>query len=332
MAEGFVALATEAAEALDSDIIILNSPLLRGLDDRIIQTVRKRNRKSKAILILVTSGGDANAAYRIARCFQSKYDEGFSAVVSGYCKSAGTLLAVGATELYMGDLSELGPLDVQLRKKDEIGEYSSGLTVNAAMEAIREVEFKVWEFFMLQAIAKSDNALSFKTAAEIATPLALGVIQPIVAKVEVDRIGEDRRAMNIGREYAERLNRKSENLKIFDGSIDFVLEMLTSGYSSHGFVIDTEEAEALFVRVEPYPEALVPVLRALGSRALYPLGDDDPSAGVFGYLNGETVHANTGEQESAPDAGGGEFGAEGNDSPEDGGAPGGVRGDLPESP
>lgn len=76
----------------------------------------------------------------------------------------------------MGDLSELGPLDVQIRRKDELGEFSSGLTINAAVEAILEIEFKFWEFFMLQSLIKSDNALSFKTAAEIATPLALGII------------------------------------------------------------------------------------------------------------------------------------------------------------
>ncbi len=49
---------------------------------------------------MVTEGGDADPAYRIARCLQDHYDR-FSLFVSGYCKSAGTLVALGAHELQM---------------------------------------------------------------------------------------------------------------------------------------------------------------------------------------------------------------------------------------
>ena len=38
------------------------------------------------------------------------------------CKSAGTLLLIGATSLIISDRGELGPLDVQLSKPDEIFE------------------------------------------------------------------------------------------------------------------------------------------------------------------------------------------------------------------
>jgi ClpP class serine protease len=40
--------------------------------------------------------------------------------VSGYCKSAGTLIALGANELAFGEHGELGPLDVQIAKRDEV--------------------------------------------------------------------------------------------------------------------------------------------------------------------------------------------------------------------
>ena len=37
-----------------------------------------------------------------------------------HCKSAGTLLALGADEIIMSNLSELGPLDIQLPDRDYI--------------------------------------------------------------------------------------------------------------------------------------------------------------------------------------------------------------------
>jgi hypothetical protein len=333
MADRIRETANRAAEALDSDLLLINSPLYRGLDDTVIQIVRKRRKRKHLHLIIVTSGGDPNAAYRIARTLQRAYETGFTAVVPGYCKSAGTLLVVGAVGLLMGDMSELGPIDVQVRRKDELEEFGSGLTINAAIEALQEIEFRFWEFFMLQSIRKSDNALSFKTAAEIATPLALGAIQPIVSKIEIDRIGEDRHAMNITQEYADRLNDKSQNIKVFEGSTHIVFKMLTSGYPSHGFVIDKEEAEALFSNVEPYPDDLVPLIRALGPRAIYPRGDDDPSAGICGFINEEIADASPeGGEPPSPDDGGssGSQDGPGDGSPGDspGEPPGGLPGDV----
>jgi ClpP class serine protease len=96
-----------------------------------------RKRRKNAILILVTEGGDPDAAYRIARCFQEHY-ELFTCIVPGYCKSAGTLITIGAHELVMTDGGELGPLDIQMSKKDELWESQSGLTVAAALNALHE--------------------------------------------------------------------------------------------------------------------------------------------------------------------------------------------------
>jgi ClpP class serine protease len=67
----------------------------------------------KALLILVTDGGQANAAYQIASLLQSTYEQ-FHLYTPSYCKSAGTIIALGAHTIIMDNFSELGPLDVQL--------------------------------------------------------------------------------------------------------------------------------------------------------------------------------------------------------------------------
>jgi len=40
--------------------------------------------------------------------------------VFGYCKSAGTLVAVAADQIVMSEFGQFGPLDVQLSDKNEI--------------------------------------------------------------------------------------------------------------------------------------------------------------------------------------------------------------------
>ena len=124
--------ADAVAAAADADVLLLNGPMARPLDFQIIDLCASRARRANVILVLVTEGGDADPAYRIARCLQEHYDR-FSLFVSGYCKSAGTLVALGAHEIVITDHGELGPLDVQMSKEDELGATRSGLTVLSAL-------------------------------------------------------------------------------------------------------------------------------------------------------------------------------------------------------
>lgn len=126
----FQIAANTIAKQLDADVILINSPIARPLDDDVIELCRERNRRESVVLLLVTEGGDADAAFRIARCLQDNYKR-FSLFVSGYCKSAGTLVALGATELIIADTGELGPLDVQMSKPDELAQTQSGLTAGS---------------------------------------------------------------------------------------------------------------------------------------------------------------------------------------------------------
>jgi hypothetical protein len=72
---------------------------------KMIRTCHEAKRRPNLILLLVTEGGDPDAAYRISRY------EKFSCLVSGYCKSAGTLLLLGANQLIFSEHGEIGPLE-----------------------------------------------------------------------------------------------------------------------------------------------------------------------------------------------------------------------------
>jgi hypothetical protein len=97
----------------------------------LIRAVSDPHHAKKAILLITTYVGSAESGYKIARWFQRFYEE-FWLYPTSVCASAGTLVAMGANGLYVSSFSELDPLDVQLAKRNELGEYKSGLVTKAA--------------------------------------------------------------------------------------------------------------------------------------------------------------------------------------------------------
>ena len=200
------------------------------------------------MLMMVTTGGDPDAAYRIARCLQDKYEK-FVFYVSGYCKSAGTIVALGAHELIISDFGELGPLDIQMSKKDELFELQSGLTVMDAITTLNEKSYAAFEQFFLSTKAGGSGSITMHTAAEIATQLTTGLFSKLYGQIDPMHVGEAGRAMKIADYYGVRLLDKGRNID--QGALNFI----NAQYPHHGFVIDRAEAERLFGNVrEPSPD------------------------------------------------------------------------------
>ncbi len=132
--EQIVAAAQAVSAELDTDIVVFSGDVFPLEDQKFNDLVREKHGRKNVLLVLSTFGGSADSAYRIARCLQECYRDGkFYVFVDSYCKSAGTLIAVGASDIIMADSAELGPLDVQMKKPDEIDERASGLTPMQAM-------------------------------------------------------------------------------------------------------------------------------------------------------------------------------------------------------
>lgn len=200
----------------------------------------KNKKGHKALLVLATPGGDPHAGFRIARALQHEYSE-FSLLVPRYCKSAGTLIAVGAKQLFLDDMSELGPLDIQVKKNDELVGRNSGLDIIAALDYLRDQSMSSFHKHCTELVAGA--GLSTKAASDIAARLTIGVLEPISGQIDPMKLAEMQRAMDIAYQYGNRLNEKSGNLRSQG------LDLLVSGYPSHGFVIDRKEAKSIFVRV-----------------------------------------------------------------------------------
>lgn len=240
--EKITEIATSLADENDADILLYNGSIGRPYDAKVIDECRNAKRRRNVVLILCSYGGDPSAGYRIARCLQQKYTK-FTVLIDGACKSAGTLMTVGAHEIVMSDHGEMGPLDIQIGKKDELWETDSGLTVLSAIEALEKKSFDLFESCFLNLKSRSGGRITLKTATEMASKLAIGTVSPIVAQIDPMHVGEVSRAMNIGLEYGSRLAKTSKN------TFDNTLQKLANSYPSHGFVIDREEAKELFENV-----------------------------------------------------------------------------------
>ncbi len=187
--------------------------------------------------MLTTSGGSPDAAYRMARCLKRQYTK-IILYIYGVCKSAGTLVSIGANEIILSDFGEFGPLDIQLGKKDELFETISGLNITQALTSLDARTQDVFRSLLVDLKSGSRGQLSTKLAAEIASNLATGLYESIYAQIDPSQLGSIERSIHIASDYGTRLQTK--NVK--RGTID----KLVNGYSSHNFVIDIEEAKELF--------------------------------------------------------------------------------------
>ena len=223
----------------ETDVIVY-AGMINVLGYNLLCRSLKGKTGKKALLLLATPGGDPNAGFRIARALQHTYEQ-FGLLVPSYCKSAGTLIAIGAYELFLDDMSELGPLDVQIKKHDELVGRNSGLDIIAAVDYLREQAMVGFHQHCTELVTGA--GLSTKAASNIATRLTIGMLKPIAQQIDPMKLAEMQRATDIAYRYGERLNEKSQNL-LKNG-----LGKLIAGYPSHGFVIDRKEAKTIFERV-----------------------------------------------------------------------------------
>jgi len=247
--------------------LILYSGSINSDGTREIFKLTKNPSSENIILILCTYGGDPAQAFKIARRLQESYRK-FSLLVYGPCKSAGTLIAVGADEIIMSESAELGPLDIQIPNKNEIGTYNSGLDINEALNALRDETITIFGRTFNQLI---NHGLSTQLSAEVAVKLASNFVAPILSQINPIKLGEISRAMEVGRAYSTRLTaQKRGNLK----STDFLYE-LVEDYPDHGFVIDFLEAQRIFKNIRHYNNEEISLGEVLDSYVWEP-SEDQP--------------------------------------------------------
>ncbi len=197
------------------NILVLydNILMVKADSDRIYNAINAFEDKSKPILLVILSGGGEPAsAYLIGKLCQEFCNGTFTVVVPRYAKSAATLLACAANEIHMGSLSELGPIDPQIKGMPTLGLKNS-------IEHIAELV--------------SNNTGS----SEMFARYLQRTVEPI-------QIGYYERVAESAMQYAEKLLDKNKSK--LPTTPKEIASRLVYGYKDHGFVIDKEEATEIF--------------------------------------------------------------------------------------
>jgi hypothetical protein len=190
-----------------------------------IYAVTSANSKQKDVLmILASSGGSIEPGFLLSKTCKRLSANRFVVAVPRKAKSAATLIALGADEIHMGVMSELGPIDPQ------IGGFPA-LGVQNSLEVF------------------ADLACKYPNSADLFS-------RYLSNSLDLKHLGYFARVPGSAAQYAERLlsgKELGENQTPFSIGKHFV-----EHYKDHAFVIDIDEAKSLLgpMVVEDSPEYL----------------------------------------------------------------------------
>ena len=230
-------LATRLAQLRQADVLVLSGDLTRPGDGNLTLERRDSTRQQNCMLILRTLGGAADAAYQLVRALRRRYRRLIVYIDDG-CKGAGMLLALAADELVISDFGELGPLDLVSQHAVTPGHGESGLAPVQGLQALRAQAETSFERYLARFRSTRSLGMNSRSALEHASALAIGLMSPVFAQIDPLQVAEVDRAMRTATLYAQRIG--ADHLK--EGALDRLL----TGYPSHDFVIDREEANELF--------------------------------------------------------------------------------------
>lgn len=176
-------------------------------------------------VVLDSLGGDIDAAYNLALLLRRYGSKQLIFVVPRWAKSAATLLACGGDKIMMTPVAELGPIDPQITEMNPMKrriEQFSPLHIESTLELIRQ-EYKM-----------GTDRLADGLVQRLQFPLTLGSFK---------------KSLDIGMDYAGKL--LSTRMLEGDEKTSFdIARKLTTGYASHSYCINCQEAIDIGLKAE----------------------------------------------------------------------------------
>ncbi len=180
--------------------------------------LQSANKQKRLDLFLLSPGGLADPAFKMACLCRDFSEDNFGVIIPHYAKSAATLLCLGSDELVMGSASEIGPTDPRIEIKDEYGRKInvSATSVEDALKVIEEH-------------TSSDPVKSLK-------------YMPLIERINLNTLGEYRRALLSSKQYAEELLKTGKLIKD-KKKFKSIAKRLATTYYSHGYPIKSDVAK-----------------------------------------------------------------------------------------
>lgn len=179
--------------------------------DQIYRAISTDPNSQDILLIIQSRGGRVEPAYLISKTCKKLAKKKFVVAIPRKAKSAATLLALGADEIHLGLMSQLGPIDLQVNDMPAQG-LANGVTKIAKLAAEYPASAEMWAKYL------SEN-LSLRQ---------LGYME---------RLGESTS------QYAERLL-KNKELPVGQ-TAKTLADHFVNHYKDHSFLIDIDEATSL---------------------------------------------------------------------------------------
>ena len=157
--------------------------------------------------IIQSPGGLADDAYRIIRTLRKNFTT-VNIIIPFWAKSAATLLSLGGTKIIMDEAAEFGPLDAQLGKaRDDSPEFDSESALNDESSlSIIETRFKeMYESIYIRIYEhKKINIPKVELSKQLFENLSK-FYDPLLKQIDPYKLGEKRRKLDIGAQYAKRI-------------------------------------------------------------------------------------------------------------------------------
>lgn len=244
-------------------------PFPKGLEDEDVRAMyaclRQLGPTDRLALVLHTYGGRVNVSRRLYHLLRS-YAPQIDVLVPYKARSAGTLLCLGARELVLTPLAELGPIDPYIHAAGE----TAGMPPVISAEDVRAFRALAEQWFGLD--APEQRLEVFKLLAGRIFPTTLSAF--FRADQQVRAIAAELLSYQLPEQAPETRAR--------------IIDQLVSGYHAHDYTIARAEAAALGLRVSPARPAEEALLERIWETCRQHLDSsgtaDDPPERIDGLL------------------------------------------------
>jgi len=202
-------------------------------------------------VILDSTGGPLDSAFRTV-LYLSRYAGKVNMYVPRRAKSASTLIAVGASKLFMSPFGELGPLDTQIRDPRNPTDYISALDCYQSVDYVREFGFSTLSQALKQLATVTQGKLLLSDSLNAAAQFAIGSINPMLSQTRSLDFGAWGRSLKMGERYAQILLSRAGQIE--QGKAERISSRLVYGYTHHLFPIDINEAAEMGLNPEEMSE------------------------------------------------------------------------------
>ncbi|MEW5700942.1 MAG: ATP-dependent Clp protease proteolytic subunit [Candidatus Zixiibacteriota bacterium] len=193
-------------------------------------------------IVIHSGGGDVNAAYQICNLLRNRTKR-LTACVPFFAKSAATLLCIGADEMVLGELAELGPLDTQILETKRGGKrgFTSALNPFKTLEQLQRFSLETLDLAVKMIAERSGMGLD--ECLRHATEFVKVTTDPLFRQLDPEKLGEYSRALSIGKDYGDRLLRRFARWE--EDKRAEVLDRLVYRYPSHDYAINCAELQEM---------------------------------------------------------------------------------------